>query len=121
MSPAAAGADVRALLPGAICIHRDDIDLTGIRDDVQFFAVPYQKLVEEAYPPDPKDKAFRDKQRKVINMVYVGVVAHACGIEMEAVEGAIRREFPGRKAKAAEINIRAAWTGHAWAEEHLPD
>ena len=82
--------------------------------------MPFQKLVEEAYPPDPKDKGFKDKQRKVINMVYVGVVAHACGIEMEAVEGAIRREFPGRKAKAAEINIRAARTGHAWAETNMP-
>src|SRR3954469_3867066 len=109
MNPATAVDDVTPLLPGAICIHRDDIDLKGIRDDVRFFAVPFQKLVEEAYPHDPKDKGVRDKQRKVINMVYVGVVAYACGIEMEAVEGAIRREFPGRKAKAAEINIRAAW------------
>jgi 2-oxoglutarate ferredoxin oxidoreductase subunit alpha len=120
MNPATAVDDVRALLPGSICIHRDEIDLTGIRDDVQFFPVPFQKLVEEAYPPDPKDKGFKDKQRKVINMVYVGVVAYACGIEMEAVEGAIRREFPGRKAKAAEINIRAAQAGHAWAEANLP-
>src|SRR3954452_19285032 len=120
MNPATAIDDVHALLPGAICIHRDDIDLNGIREDVRFFSVPFQKLVEQAYPPDPKDKGFKDKQRKVINMVYVGVVAHACGIEMEAVEGAIRREFPGRKAKAAEINIAAARTGHAWAEANLP-
>ena len=120
MNPATAADDVRALSPGAICIHRDDLDLADIRDDVQFFPVPFQRLVEEAYPPDPKDKNFRDKQRKVINMVYVGVVAHACGIEMEAVESSIRREFPGRKAKAAEINIRAAQIGHAWAEEHMP-
>src|SRR3954452_22817232 len=120
MNPATAADDVRALLPGAICIHRDDIDLEGIRDDVRFFAVPFQKLVEQAYPPDPKDKGFRDKQRKVINMVYVGVVAHACGIEGEAVEASIRREFPGRKAKAAEINIRAVRAGRAWAEATLP-
>src|SRR5207302_4001432 len=112
--------DVRALLPGSVCIYRDDINLDGIRDDVRFFSVPFQKLVEKAYPPDPKDKGFRDKQRKVINMVYVGVVAYACGVEMEAVEGAIRREFPGRKAKAAEINIRAARVGHDWAEAHMP-
>jgi 2-oxoglutarate ferredoxin oxidoreductase subunit alpha len=125
MNAATAADDVRALLPGAICIYRDDIDrdgfnLSSVRDDVRFFSVPFQKLVEEAYPPDPKDKAYRDKQRKVINMVYVGVVAHACGIEMDAVEGAVRREFPGRKAKAAEINIRAAQTGHDWAEQNLP-
>ena len=92
------------------------MDLTQLRDDVQFFPVPFQKLVEKAYPPDKTDKAYRDKLRKVINMVYVGVLASVCGIEMEAVEAGIRREFPGRKAKAAEINISAARTGFAWAE-----
>ena len=36
----------------------------------------------------------------------------ACKIEFEAVEfGDIRREFPGRKAKAAEINIKHAAVG----------
>ena len=72
------------------------------------FGVPFQKLVEEAYPPDPADKGYRDKMRKVINMVYVGVVASACGLDMDQVRHAIRLQFPGRKAKAGEINIRAA-------------
>ena len=114
--------DVRQLKPGAICIYRDDIDLdpTQLRDDVRFFSVPFRKLVEKAYPPDKSDKGYGDKLRKVINMVYVGVLASACKIEMEAVEGAIRREFPGRKAKAAEINISAVRTGFEWAEENLP-
>src|SRR5262245_63544766 len=52
MNAQTAADDVRQLKPGAICIHRDDIDLAGIRDDVRFFAVPFQDLVEEAYPPD---------------------------------------------------------------------
>lgn len=121
MNAQTAADDVRQLKPGSIVIYRDDFDLDGVRDDVRFFPVPFQKLVEQAYPADSKDKAYRDKLRKVINMVYVGVVAYACGIEMEAVEAAIRREFPGRKAKAADINVNAARTGHAWAEEHLPD
>jgi 2-oxoglutarate ferredoxin oxidoreductase subunit alpha len=77
-------------------------------------------LVEQAYPPDKKDKSYRDKLRKVINMVYVGVVASITGIEFGAVEDGIRREFPGRKAKAGEININAARTGFDWAEANLP-
>jgi 2-oxoglutarate/2-oxoacid ferredoxin oxidoreductase subunit alpha len=111
--------DIRQLKPGAVCIYRDDLELTGIRNDIQLFAVPFQKLVETAYPPDPKDKGYRDKLRKVINMVYVGVVAGACGIEMEEVRVATRRVFPG-KAKAAEINIRAAEVGYEWAQANLP-
>ena len=114
--------DALALKPGAICIYRDDfdVDLRQLRSDVQFFPVPFQKLVEKAYPQDKADKSYRDKLRKVINMVYVGVLAAACKIEFEAVESGIRREFPGRKAKAAEININAARTGFEWAGANLP-
>jgi 2-oxoglutarate ferredoxin oxidoreductase subunit alpha len=114
--------DVLALKAGAICIARDDfdVDLTELCDDVQIFLVPFQKLAEKAYPPDKTDKTYRDKLRKVVNMVYVGVLAAACRIEFEAVEAGIRREFPGRKAKAAEINISAARTGFEWASSNLP-
>ncbi|HEY2155113.1 MAG TPA: 2-oxoacid:acceptor oxidoreductase subunit alpha [Isosphaeraceae bacterium] len=121
MNAQTAADDLRALRPGSVCIHRDDIPLDGIRDDVTRIAVPFQELAAGAYPKDPKDKSYGDKLRKVVNMVYVGVVAHVCGIEMEAVEAAIRREFPGRKAKAAEINIAAARAGFEWADQNLDE
>jgi 2-oxoglutarate/2-oxoacid ferredoxin oxidoreductase subunit alpha len=122
MNEQTAKEDVLLLLPGAICVYRDDFDedLSQLRDDVQFFPVPFQRLVEQAYPPDKTDKGYRDKLRKVINMVYVGVLAAICRIEIEAVDTAIRREFPGRKAKAGEVNISAARTGYQWALENLP-
>ncbi len=122
MNEATAKDDVLRLKPGAICFARDDFDadLADLCDDVTLFLVPFQKLAEKAYPPDKADKSYRDKLRKVINMVYVGVLASACKIEFPAVETAIRREFPGRKAKAAEINIAAARAGFEWAQENLP-
>lgn len=120
MNAQTAADDVGQLTPGSLCIHRDDLDLAGLRDDVRFFPVPFTKLAEEAYPSDARDKAYRDKLRKVVNMVYVGVVAHACDIEMDEVRAAIRREFPGRKAKAGEVNVRAAEVGHRWAAANLP-
>jgi 2-oxoglutarate ferredoxin oxidoreductase subunit alpha len=122
MNEATAKDDVLQLNPGAICIARDDfdVDLADLADDIRLFLVPFQKLVEKAYPPDKTDKSYRDKVRKVTNMVYVGVLASVCKIEMPAVEAAIQREFPGRKAKAAEINIAAARTGYEWAQENLP-
>jgi 2-oxoglutarate ferredoxin oxidoreductase subunit alpha len=114
--------DVLQLKPGTVCVYREDfgVDLKSVRDDVLFLAVPFQKLAEAGYPPDKTDKGYRDKLRKVVNMVYVGVLASICDIQMDAVEKAIRREFPGRKAKAAEINISAATKGYEWAQEHLP-
>ncbi len=121
MNAQTAADDLRALRPGSVCIHRDDIPLDGVRDDVTRIAVPFQELAAAAYPKDPKDKSYGDKLRKVVNMVYVGVVAHVCGIEMDAVDAAIRREFPGRKAKAAEINIAAAHAGFEWADQNIDE
>jgi 2-oxoglutarate ferredoxin oxidoreductase subunit alpha len=122
MNDQTAADDLRSARPGCVVFHRDDLKtpLAGLRDDVDLFAVPCARLAEEAYPPVAGDPSYRDKLRKVVNMVYVGVVASACGIGLEEVRGAIRRQFPGRKAKAAEPNIRAAEAGFAWAEEHLP-
>lgn len=120
MNAQTAEEDAKQLLPGSICIHRDEYELAGLRDDVTFLSVPFQELVEQAYPAEPGDKGYRDKLRKVINMVYVGVVADAVGIEPESIEWAIRREFPGRKAKAADINIAAANRGYEWARANLP-
>lgn len=114
--------DVRAQRPGTVCIIRDDVGLgPDRRSDLTIIEVPFQKLAKAAYPQDPKDANYNDKLRKVVNMVYVGVLAHATGIEMDAVVEGIRREFPGRKTKAADINIAAARAGHAWAVENIPD
>jgi len=122
MNEMTAHGDLLELKPGAICVYRDDFsaDLSTVRDDVTCFAVPFNKLVEQAYPPDKTDKSYRDKLRKVINMVYVGVVASICDIEIEAVETGIKLEFPGRKAKAGAINIAAARAGYEWARANLP-
>ncbi len=122
MHEVTAAEDVRSLRPGAICVYRDDFkqDLSSLRDDITCFAVPFVKLAEKAYPPVPGDAGYRDKLRKVVNMVYVGVIAHLVGLEMSEVETGVRREFPGRKAKAAEVNVRAAHCGHEWAASNLP-
>ena len=121
MNAHTAADDVRAVKPGSVCIYNEEIDLADdLRGDLTFFAAPFAKLATAAYPSAGKDKGYGDKLRKVVNMVYVGVVAYATGIEMESVEASIRREFPGRKAKAAEINIAAARAGHEWSAVNLP-
>ena len=116
--------DLTAMRPGALCFYSDafkEADLAAIRPDVQSYSVPFAALLKAAYPPDKADKNHSEKSRKVINMVYVGVVAGACGIEMDAVRDAIRHQFPGRKAKAGEVNVKAAEAGFAWAAENLPE
>src|SRR5215831_12837818 len=48
MNPQTAADDVRALRPGSVVIHLDDINLSGVRGDVRFFPVPFKKLAEQA-------------------------------------------------------------------------
>lgn len=114
--------DIRTATTGAVVFCRDDlkVDVESIRKDVDVYTVPFSDLAADAYPPEAGDKSYRDKLRKVVNMVYVGVVASACGIEMDEVKKSISRQFPGRKAKAAEVNIRAAVAGYEWAQAQLP-
>lgn len=115
--------DLRALPPGAVGFYRDDFvaDLSTVRPDVLTLPVPFARLAAEAYPPEPDDAGYRDKLRKVVNMVYVGVLTAALGIDPEAIEAAILHQFPGRKGKAAAVNIAAAGAGLAWGREHLPE
>ena len=128
MNGQTAATDLEHLVAGGICFYRDEFDkdegFVAVREkrgaEVRCFSVPFGSLAEQAYPPEKGDKGYRDKLRKVVNMVYVGVVAHALEIEVEAVHSAIRQMFPGRKAKAAAVNVRAADAGFAWAQENLP-
>ena len=101
MNEATAKDDVTQLKPGTICLYRDDfgVDLKGLREDVLFLPVPFQKLAERAYPPDKTDKGYRDKLRKVVNMVYVGVLASICDVRMEAVEAGSAASFPAARQR----------------------
>ena len=95
--------DALALKPGAICIYRDDfdVDIRQLRNDVHFFPVPFQKLVEKAYPPDKADKSYRDKLRKVINMVYVGVLAAVARSSSRPSSKAFAASFPAARPRPA--------------------
>ena len=86
--------DVRQLKPGSICIYRDDFDVDLQRSATTSGSspVPFQKLVEQAYPPDKTDKGYRDKLRKVVNMVYVGVR----GLRLRDRDGGGRGGHPPR-------------------------
>ena len=114
--------DALALKPGAICIYRDDfdVDLKTLRNDVHFFPVPFQKLVEKAYPPDKADKGV---SRQASQSHQHGLRGGAGGGLQDRIRGGRAGHSPrvsGRKAKAGEMNINAARTGFEWATANLP-
>ncbi len=111
MNPETAQEDTLSLAPGASVLYDEPLALHKLRNDLLFYAVPYDKIVAAVCP--------EAKLRKLVkNMVYVGVVAQLLEIEMGEVEKAIRRQFKS-KVKAANLNLAAAQAGFDYAKSNL--
>ena len=112
MNPETAQEDVMSLGPGAAVLYDEPLKLSGLRNDLTFYSVPYDKLVGPVCP--------EAKLRKLVkNMIYVGVVAKLLGIDMVEVEKAIRKQF-ATKVKAANLNLAAVQAGFDYAAASLP-
>jgi 2-oxoglutarate ferredoxin oxidoreductase subunit alpha len=111
MNPETAHEDVKTVAPGAAVIYEETLKLDGLRNDVVFYPVPFQKLVLELV----HDGKLR---RLAVNMIYVGVAAWLLGIDMTEIEKAVAKQFKS-KAAAVEINTKAIQGGVEWAEKNL--
>lgn len=111
MNPDSADEDLAKIRPGALLILNDALKHRLDRDDLVVYTVPFSKLVKDVCP----DTRLR---KKIVNVIYVGVVAWLLGIETDEVDGAIDEQF-GRKPKAAKMNKDAAMAGYEWAQENL--
>ena len=111
MNSETAQEDVMSLAPGAAALYDEPLNLNTLRNDLTFYAVPYDKLVAAVCP--------EAKLRKLVkNMIYVGVVAQLLDIDMGEVEKAIRKQF-AKKVKAANLNLGAAQAGFDYAAANL--
>jgi 2-oxoglutarate/2-oxoacid ferredoxin oxidoreductase subunit alpha len=107
MNAETAQEDVMTLLPGAVCIYEEPLNLNKLRQDVTFYPVPFDKLVAQVCPE-------AKLRRLVKNMVYVGVVDFLLGIELTESEKAVAKQFSTKK-KAAELNMAAVRAGYDYA------
>ena len=111
MNPETAKEDVLSLAPGAVVLYDEPLKLNELRNDLTFYAVPYDKITAAVCP--------ESKLRKLVrNMVYVGVVAKLLNLDMAEVEKALRKQFATKK-KAADLNWNAAQAGHDYAASSL--
>ena len=111
MNAETAQEDVLTLEPGAAVLYDEPLKLSGLRDDVQFYGVPFDKIVAEVC----KDAKLR---RLVKNMIYDGVLAKLLNIDLGQMEHALKKQL-GKKLKAVELNMAALEAGSAYAETHL--
>ncbi|MGC2184974.1 MAG: 2-oxoacid:acceptor oxidoreductase subunit alpha [Terriglobales bacterium] len=111
MNPETAEEDVMSVAAGAAVLYDEPLNLSRLRSDLVFYAVPYDKLVAPVCP--------EAKLRKLVkNMIYVGVVAKLLEIEVAEVERAIRKQF-AKKVKAANLNLAAVKAGYDYAAANL--
>jgi len=111
MNSETAQEDVKSLRPGAAVLYDEPLGLSAVRNDLIFYAVPFDKLVAPVCP--------EAKLRKLVkNMLYVGVVAKLLDIDMGEVEKALRKQF-AKKVKAANLNFAAARAGFDYAAQSL--
>jgi 2-oxoglutarate ferredoxin oxidoreductase subunit alpha len=112
MNPETAREDVLTLESGAAVVYDEPLKLKGLRNDLVFYPVPFDKLVS-AVCPDAK------LRRLVRNMIYDGILARLLGIDLALMEKALNKQL-GRKAKAVTLNLGALKAGWDYADANLP-
>jgi len=111
MNPETAREDVMSLEPGAAVLYDEPLKLEALRDDLVFYAAPFDKLVAPVCQ--------NAKLRKLVrNMIYDGIMARLLDIDLAEMDKALDRQF-GKKVKAAELNRGALRAGWEFAEASL--
>mgnify|MGYP006101542993 FL=1 len=111
MNPETAREDVLTLKPNAAVIYDEPLNLSTLRDDLTYYPVPFNKLVQGVCKP-PKLRVL------VRNMIYDGVLAQLLGIDRRGMEQALEKQL-GRKPKAVALNQEALDVGFQYAEQHF--
>ncbi len=112
MNPETAREDVLTLPPGAAALYDETLHLQELRQDIESYPVPFDRIVAPICP----DARLR---RLVRNMIYVGVLARLLDIDMAEIEKALRKQLR-KKVKAAELNWNAIQAGFEYADKNLP-
>ena len=111
MNPALFPRDLGRVVPGGAFYYADDIRLPINRKDIAVYPMPVKQLVRDSGAPSN----LRDY---VANMVYVGVLTHMLGIDLDKIYQALDFHFKG-KAKAIDLNFGVVKAAIKWAEENL--
>ncbi len=112
MNPNSFARDLASVAPGGAFFYADDIKQAVTRTDIAVYPMPVKQIVrsDANIPSD-----FRDL---VGNMVYVGVLAHMIGIDLEKIRSALEFHFKG-KQKPIDMNFNTVKAGAEWAKANL--
>jgi 2-oxoglutarate ferredoxin oxidoreductase subunit alpha len=109
MNAETAREDVLTLEAGAGVVYDEPLNLKGLRSDLAFYPVPFDKIVASVCP----DAKLR---RLVRNMIYDGVLSYLLDIELGEMEKALAKQL-AKKQKALALNMAALKAGYDYAEQ----
>src|SRR5690606_25032714 len=104
--------DVDDLPSGGVCFYPTEWKIKHHRDDVVYYPVPVNELVNQADVP-------RNLRDYVANMVYVGALAALLEIDLGEIEDALNFHFDG-KQKPVDLNMGVVRLAYDYAMDHLP-
>jgi 2-oxoglutarate ferredoxin oxidoreductase subunit alpha len=111
MNPDSFSQDLAEVKPGGVFLYADDINIPIKREDIFIYPMPVKQLVKESDAPS-------SLKTYVANMVYVGILAHLLGIDLEGIKQALEFHFKG-KQKPIDLNFGMVEMAVKWATENL--
>ncbi len=115
MNSATAANDMNLLRSGGFVFLNSEIKLAPnqLRSDVKTLSIPFKEIIAKC--------SNSVKLRKLlVNMAYVGVLAHLLEIPQSHLDEVVDHQF-GQKGSLAETNRQAIAAGREWAATHLKD
>lgn len=111
LNPVSFTRDLASVRPGGAFFYADDIKLPLNRNDISTYPMPVKQLARTANV----SPALRDY---IANMVYVGVLVHMLGIDLETIKQALNFHFKG-KTQAIDSNFSTIKAAAGWASQNL--
>jgi 2-oxoglutarate ferredoxin oxidoreductase subunit alpha len=111
MNPDSFSQDLAEVKPGGVFLYADDINIPIKREDIFIYPMPVKQLVKESDAPS-------NLKTYVANMVYVGILAHLLGIDLEGIKQSLEFHFKG-KQKPIDLNFGMVEKAVKWAAENL--
>ena len=112
VNPSSFVRDQASVAPGGAFYYDDSIKLPITRNDINVYTLPVKEITKKD-PDIPSN--LRDQ---VGNMVYVGVLAHMLGIDLEKINAALNFHFKG-KQKPIDMNFNVVKAAAEWAKANL--
>ena len=112
MNQASFTRDLESVAPGGAFFYADDIKLAVNREDISVYPMPIKQILRDQ-PNIPSEL-----RNAVGNMIYVGILSHILGIDMEAIRAAVGFHFKERE-KPVAMNMKALQDGADWAKASL--